>query len=123
MAFNFDNAREVNDIQTLTWNSKNEDGEFSLKEGDTLEGKIEQIKRDLGENHSNLYILRKADGDLIGVWGSTVLDNRLLAAGIGGVVRIVYQGTKPSSVKGRQPYRDYQVMLGEEEPEIDDDLD
>lgn len=63
----------------------------------------------VGPNNSNLYTFRTADGSLVGVWGNTILDNRLKNCNAGDEVKIAYLGKVASNkVKGRE-YHNFEV--------------
>ncbi len=87
-------------------------------------GKLLGVKRDVGDNHKNVYTFAAVDGDLptmvkigkdfvpvdiaegdkVEIWGCTVLDDRMDGAQIGETVRIVYDG-RGKKAPGRQaPY-------------------
>lgn len=61
-------------------------------DGDFVEGHFISIQKDVGENKSNLYTLRKEDGNLISVWGSAILDSRMSAIQVNDMVKITYKG-------------------------------
>ena len=87
-------------------------------------GKLLGVKRDVGDNHKNVYTFAAVSGDLptmvkieknfvpvevgegdkVEMWGCTVLDDRMDGAQIGDTVRIVYDG-RGNKAPGRQaPY-------------------
>ena len=75
-------------------------------------GKLLGVKRDVGDNHKNVYTFTAIDGDLptmvkigkdfvpvevgegdkVEMWGCTVLDDRMAQAVIGETIKIVYDG-------------------------------
>lgn len=91
------------------WNKTQEDGTYSLKEGDTLEGIYRGKEEGIGANNSTLYNFKTAEG-LIGVWETTVLAARLKNVEEGEEVKIVYLGTVKSKTKGRKPYHNFDVF-------------
>jgi len=106
-----------------TWNANGPDGNFLLKPQDSLEGVYMGVKHNIGENNASIYEFRLADGSLIGVWGSQVLNTRLSTLQIGEEVRIVYLGLEQSKkVKGRS-YHNFDVFHRMPERTIDIDLD
>lgn len=87
------------------WNDK--DAEF--KPGDSIEGKLVEVKTGVGINKSNIYLIQP-DGseEQIGVWGSTVLDGKFAKIAIGSYVKVVYTGTAMSKARGKE-YKTYEV--------------
>jgi len=92
-----------------TKNTKNQEEEWQeignlpiwdFEENKILIGTLEKIETDIGPNKSILYTFR-VQGDLFKVWGSTVLDQRLMMINIGDEVKIVYQGKQKSPITGR----------------------
>lgn len=73
-----------------------------------VEGKFVKVETEIGPNKSNMYTLATDDGE-VKIWGSTVLDDKLLGVPEGTYVRIVYEGKKPSKNGGQ--YHDYKVWL------------
>ncbi|HZX13648.1 MAG TPA: hypothetical protein VFF49_04535 [Thermodesulfobacteriota bacterium] len=63
----------------------------------------------IGENDSIVYNFKTADGSVIGVWGSTVLDVRLKNLEVGEEVKIVYLGLKPSEKRKGKSFHDFEV--------------
>lgn len=83
-----------------TWNPEEEKELIG-----TFMGKQEGV----GVNDSTIYEIKKDDGTVMSAWGSTVLDTRLKNLEGGERVKIVYNGLKDSSTKGRQPYKNFEV--------------
>ena len=79
------------------------------KAGDFIEGIYSQKKENVGKNKANLYLIEK-DGSLKAIWGSTVLDDKMVYVKIGDRIRITFQGTDEE--------KDYKKFLVEkDEPE------
>src|ERR1700753_526332 len=74
-----------------------------------IEGKLVEIKQDIGPNESMLYILKTAKGK-VSVWGSTVLDTKFSGIDNGSLVRIEPQGKVKSEKTGRE-YQDFKVFV------------
>ena len=96
---------DVNDV----WNFKNEDGTYSLKKDDEIEGILEEVKSDVGPNASNLYTLKMEDKKRVSVWGTSILDTRLKNVEIGEAVKIIYLGEFEGSKSGRS-YHSFDVF-------------
>lgn len=62
-------------------------------EGDFIQGIYVQKNTEVGVNNANLYVL-EVEGKLKSIWGSTVLDNKMVdpKIEIGDTIRITYEG-------------------------------
>jgi hypothetical protein len=80
---------------------------------------------EVGPNKSNLYTFRKEDGEVMGVWGNTILDSRFKNLMPGDKVKIVYNGKATSPKTGRE-YHNFEVFKAkrteEEIPIIEDEV-
>jgi len=74
----------------------------------TLVGTYIARQEEVGPNSSTLYQVQKDDGEKVGVWGNSVLNDRFNMIQIGDRVKIVYTGKETSEKTGRQ-YHNYQV--------------
>lgn len=82
---------------------------------DPIEGTFVGVREDVGPNESKLYTIKTDKGE-VKVWGSTVLDDKLMGVPQGSKVRIEYEG-KLKSKKGTQ-YHSYKVFIDTDtEPE------
>jgi len=86
--------------QTM-WNYK------EIGKGAVLVGIYLTKETDVGENHSNVYNVEKEDGELMGIWGNTVLDNKFKQVTPGEMVRVEYLGINKG--KGNREYHDFKV--------------
>ena len=59
------------------------------KENDEIEGKLIRIDEEVGENKSMLYTL-ETENYVRGVWGSTVLDEKMKIFEVGDSVKIIF---------------------------------
>ena len=98
------------------WNTKDDDGNFTLKMGDAITGIYKGKEENVGPNNSVLYTINTKDGERA-VWGSTIIDSRLKNIEEGMEVRIVYKGEEQSE-KTKRTYRNYEVY--KREPRFDD---
>src|SRR3990167_6806882 len=57
-----------------------------------VEGALIGVQQDVGPNSSTLYEIEKKGGDVVAVWGSTVLDSRMKNVKIGEEVKIAFTG-------------------------------
>jgi hypothetical protein len=93
-----------------------EDGTVWDKEK-PLEGKFVKVETDIGPNKSKMYTI-KTEKEEVKVWGSTVLDDKLMGVPQGTYVKIEYEG-KLKSKKGTE-YHSYKVFIDEDsKPDID----
>lgn len=104
--------------------------EVTLKENsdvwdkeDPIEGKLVKTEHDVGPNKSNMYTIKTEEGE-VKVWGSTVLDDKLLGVPENTLVKIEYEG-KLKSKKGSE-YHSYKVFIEDSEeeplPEMPEDM-
>lgn len=64
---------------------------------------------DVGPNHSNMYDFSTPEGN-VGVWGNTILDNRLKNCNVGDEVKIVYLGKEESKKTKGRSYHNFDVF-------------
>ena len=105
MAIDRSKYKSVDMRTDRSWPEKDKD----LTEGDSIEGVLMSVKEDVGVNHSNVYVLRTPEGELVGVWGSTVLDARMSVVRPGQTVAIEYLGKKAKKDGKGKPYKDFFV--------------
>lgn len=96
-----------------------EDGDVWDKSG-PLEGVMLKAERDVGPNKSMMYTVKTDKGE-VKVWGSTVLDDKLLGVPQGTYIRLEYEG-KQKSKKGTE-YHSYKVFIDDNEPVLADEED
>ena len=73
------------------------------KEGETLEGLYINKQEHVGTNDSNLYYIEKLeDNEVVQLWGTTVLDQRMMPVKIGQQVKITYKGLGEKGKGGKQ---------------------
>lgn len=83
-----------------------------------IEGELVKTESDIGPNKSNMYTVKTKDGE-IKVWGSTVLDDKLLGVPQGTYIKLEYEG-KLKSKKGAE-YHSYKVFIDDRSvPETDE---
>ncbi len=98
----------------------------------TIMGKYVDVRRNVGKNNANIYVLEMENGEKQGVWGSTVLDGKFENIELNSVIRIDYLGkTKGKDARGE--YKNYRVLVkdpnapatpatGDSQPKSEDDL-
>ena len=89
---------EWNKIETEIWNPE---------EGDEVSGNYLGVQEEVGENKSNLYTIKTDDSKQVGVWGSKVLDGKMIGLQIGQQVKIKFLG-KVKPEKGKE-YKNFEV--------------
>lgn len=88
--------------------------EVTLESGDVwdkkepIEGKLVKTETEVGPNKSKMYTFDTDDGQ-VKVWGSTVLDDKLMGVPQGTYVKVEYEG-KLKSKKGAE-YHSYKVFI------------
>ena len=94
--------REFVEIEPNVWKVE--------KEGDSVEGVLKKVDKEVGPNKSTLYHL---EGEKqFAVWGSTVLDDRMAYVNEGDFVRITYKGTREN--KRGQPTKIFKVEVAKQ---------
>jgi len=83
------------------------------KEGETLEGLYINKESNVGPNKSNIYYFEKLeDHESIQVWGTTILDQRMMPVKIGQQVLITYKGLGEKG-KGKNAPHIWKVEYGD----------
>lgn len=86
-------------VETDIWNPE---------EGAEISGIYLGVQEAVGENESNLYSI-ESENKQIGVWGSKVLDGKMMGIKVGQEIKIKFMGRiKPE--KGRE-YKSYEVYV------------
>lgn len=83
--------------------------QWDYKTETELIGILIEKEPNVGENNSMLYTIEKEDGIKLTIWGTTVLDSRLVDIEIGEKVKIVYDGVSAKSKPGRKPTKLFKV--------------
>ena len=90
---------------------------WDFDENAVLQGVLVDVRRDVGPNNSNIYQIHQdyPEGEVVGMWGSTLLDGRFLADDgslkipLGNEVRVEYKGKEKSEKSGRS-YKNFEVF-------------
>ena len=77
-------------------------------EGDEIEGKVVEI---IEGTYGPQYKLELPDGETATTPSHKVLQNRMTNVKVGDVVKIIFIGTEPPSVKGQNPMKMYKVGI------------
>lgn len=92
------------EVQTGIWKPE--------EQGDSIEGVLLNKEEGVGSNDSMLYTL-EVENKPIGVWGSTVLDPKMVATKIGDKVKIVYDG-RGEAKSGKNAPKLFKVYIDRE---------
>lgn len=90
------------------------------KEDDSIEGVLIKIVENVGANKSMLYTIEK-DGKPTNIWGSTILDQRMVGIKVGDLIRITYKGLG-EKVGGKNAPKIFKVEVDKvqtEEPPVE----
>lgn len=98
---NWDEAPEAGNGSSTTWDQTT-----------VLIGKFLKAKENVGPNGSMLYEVRADDGEVFGVWGSSVLDNKFSDVPAGSRIRLEYLGKKTNPKTNRE-FKDYKLQYKE----------
>lgn len=83
---------------------------WNFEKAKELEGEFVGTKTGQGDYNSNVHTIKEmTTGELVSVWGNTVLDNRFSKISTGTRVRIEYLGMKDSPNRAGKQYKDFQV--------------
>ena len=92
--------------------TKVESDVWNPEEGEEISGKYLGVQHKVGDHNSELYSLETEEGRQVGVWGSKVLDGKMLGIQVGQQVKIKFVG-KVKPEKGNE-YKDFEVFKGSE---------
>ncbi len=97
--------------QMLRWKQEPRNPEdLSVYLGPTIQGKYVKKKTNIGTNESSIYEIILTDGNLIGMWGSNLIDGKFDSIPLNSEVYIEFLGiTQPKTAKGR-PYNDFKIQ-------------
>lgn len=78
--------------------------------GNFVKGEYLGMQEKVGPNASRLYNLRLEDGEVVSLWGATVLDNRmdLLRVPVGATLTVIFVGESVAK-KGQNPAKLFKV--------------
>lgn len=93
-------------------------GEAMWDKKTTISGRLVSAKDAIGPNNSKLYTLATETGE-VGLWGSTVLDNKFERIELGSMVKIEPLGEAKSEKTGRN-YQDFRVFF---KPKAEEPID
>jgi hypothetical protein len=92
--------KQYEDVEQTFWNPE--------KEGDSIEGIYLSKQEEVGENKATVYNIETPEKQVIGVWGSTVIDQKMKLISSGDDIRIIFEGrVKPE--KGKE-YKSFKIQ-------------
>jgi len=95
-----------------TWKKVEVAPTWDFREDKELVGTFVSAETEVGPNKSNLYNFKKEGGEVVGVWGNTILDSRFKSLVAGEKVKVVYLGKETSPKTGRE-YNNFDVYKAE----------
>jgi hypothetical protein len=100
------------------WDRMWPEKDHPLKEGDSIQGIKKGVVSSYGSNNSNVWIL-EVEGEIVGVWGSTVIDEHMKDIADGLEVGIEFGGMADSAKRPGKQYKKFLVgvvddAIGEE---------
>ena len=87
---------------------------WDFREENEFEGYFQSVETEVGPNKSTIYYFKKYDGEVVGIWGNTILDSRFKNLKEGDDVKIVYKGKKKNLINSRE-YNDFEVYRATKE--------
>lgn len=88
----------------------NNPGIFEFKEKeDELAGTLIKIQSDVGPSDSMLYTL-EVEGKPINVWGTTILDQRMVGIKVGDQIKMIFKGLGEAKA-GKNAPKLFQVLV------------
>lgn len=105
---NWDNATEVKAQTGSAWNQE-----------EPLVGKFIGTSENVGPNLSKMHNVRTDSGEVVGMWGSSVLDSKMAEVTVGDRIRVSFEGRKENP-KTKHTFKDYKVMNKGQETVVPD---
>ena len=99
---------------SVRWNEVARDADEAKKTvylGPQIQGILIGRKSGVGANDSCIYNIQLADGTVVAVWGSTVLDPKMAMVPDASEVRIIFEGLQKAKVAGRKPWKKFSVQF------------
>jgi hypothetical protein len=92
-------TEEWTKVQSEIWNPE---------AGDEISGIYLGFQPEVGDNKSNLYKIETSEGKQLDIWGSKVLDGKMVSIKVGQQVKIKFMG-KIKPPKGKE-YKSYEIF-------------
>jgi hypothetical protein len=81
------------------------------KEGDSVEGILIRVQDNVGANKSKIYNIETKKNGIFSIWGSTLLDSKMLLVKLGDLVKITYKGLESVEKEGKNKAKLFSVMV------------
>lgn len=109
----FKEAKEVfGTMLRWTQEPKNaEQAEKTVYMGDSIQGFYVNKREGVGANASNVYEIKLPDGQLVSIWGSSLLDGKFNEIPMGCEVRVEYLGIAQPKTSGGRAYANFRVLF------------
>lgn len=75
----------------------------------SAQGTLVEVKRDIGPNLAKIYVLKQEDGTEIGVWGGTIIDDKMSRIPVGNMVKIDFLGVDKTK-DGKRTFKNFDVF-------------
>ncbi len=100
------------------WDRMWPEKDHPLKEGDSVQGIFKGVVPNYGSNNSNVWLL-DVGNEIVGVWGSTVIDEHMKDIAVDSEVGIEFAGMVDSAKRPGKQYKKFLVgvvddAIGEE---------
>jgi hypothetical protein len=90
------------------WQKMWPEKDHPLKEGDSIQGIFKGVVPNYGSNNSNVWLL-EISGEIVGVWGSTVIDEHMKDIVVDSEVGIEFGGMADSKNRPGKQYKKFLV--------------
>lgn len=99
---------------------ENEPGIWSYEnEDDKITGVLIQIQTEVGPTKSKLYSVETKDDGVQNIWGSAILDQRMVGVKVGDLIQIVYKGLGEAA-PGKNAPKIFKVLVDRPEVKTED---
>jgi len=109
------------EVEEIMSEYKESTGNFwkPTKKDEFIEGLLINKESHVGQNDSNVYYIEQLDGhEVVQLWGTTILDQRMIPVKIGQQVKITYKGLGEKGKGGKQAPHIWKVEY--KDPEVDE---
>ena len=90
---------------------------YDFEQNSVLEGKYIQKRTGVGPNNSCVYEIQQDNGTVVSMWGSTVIDFRMVNVPFNSMIKIEYKGLVKNP-KSKRFYKDFDIFIDDDNVEI-----
>ena len=83
-------------------------------------GILVRVRENVGNNKSTVYEFIQSDGEILNVWGSTTIDDKLNSSHVGRFVSLVFKGM--DSGKSGRTFKDIAVGVWDDDDPLTDKM-